>query len=87
MAALTALAIASLAGSVFNAVSSAKQKPKAPPLPVSPPAPKPIDAAPIITRARAMGKPGTTGRAATLLTGPTGLSTPAATQGKTLLGL
>lgn len=84
MAAMTALALASLAGSAFSAIEGAKKKPKAPPLPDVPAAPKPIDASAAITRAKATGP---AGKSTTLLTGPRGLTQPAQTQGKTLLGL
>jgi hypothetical protein len=83
--AATTLAIASIAGSVFSAASAAKNKPKAPPpMPAAPPAPKPLDPSAVIQRARATGP---AAKSTTLLTGPSGLSRPAPTQAKTLLGL
>jgi hypothetical protein len=92
MAALTALAIASLATTaVSTAQARPAKQPKMPAAPTLPTAPDPVaaaqekaDAVARVRRQRAGGVP--TGRTATLLTGASGLASPAPTATKTLLG-
>ena len=92
MAALSSIAaISAIAASAFSVVKTATQKPgAAPALPNLPDAPTPTsgEAEASVGRLRQATVPGSkSGRAATLLTGPSGLSTDAPTQRKTLLGL
>jgi hypothetical protein len=95
MAALSTLAaIATIGASAFSVASSVKasrQKPENPALPPIPEAPKPAtkDKAAAASRRNAKASiPGVpAGRASTLLTGASGLVTPAPTERKTLLGL
>lgn len=92
MAALTALAIASLATSAFSTAKQLTAKaPKAPATPTLPAAPDPLAAAQerqdaIVRVRRQRGGGAASGRTATLLTGASGLSGAAPTATKTLLG-
>ena len=88
MAALTALAVASIAASAFSTAKSLTQKTPTPPPAPFVPAPPKIDepsASDIVTRIRRRGGAGS-GRTATLLTGVSGIQSPATTQTQTLLG-
>ncbi len=91
MAALSSIVAATLIGSaVLSTAKTLTQKaPKMPDPPALPPIPKPERSSAAITaalqrqRARSTGK---SGRAGTLLTGPSGITTTSQSQPKTLLG-
>jgi hypothetical protein len=83
----TTLAAIAIGTSIFSTIKSATQKvPKPPAIPPAPVAPTP--AAPNISTSMSQlrGKSTAGGRSSTILTGASGVTTPATTQRSTLIG-